>query len=219
MVDLVIFGTGGLTETVARDVIAHDAYRVVAFTVDAAFRRRKTFLGRPVVAFEEIERRYPPEDHNFLVVVTHTSDRFLAHKKVVEAQSKGYEIASFVHPKAIVAADVRWGVNTIVGPGAILDASSVLGDGVVVRAGAYVGHHCKLDSYCYIAPRAAMSGYVKVGSYAFVGLNATLRDRIEIGPHALIGCGVTILNSVPEGQVVKAPDGILLPVERDEVQL
>ena len=37
------------------------AYEVAGFAVDAAFRKQDEFRGRPVVAFEEIAEKFPPD--------------------------------------------------------------------------------------------------------------------------------------------------------------
>ena len=69
MAKVVIFGVLDTAE-LAHFYLTHDSeHEVVAFTVDAAYRETETFLGLPVVPFEEIERHYPPETHHLFVAM------------------------------------------------------------------------------------------------------------------------------------------------------
>jgi len=58
--DAVIFGNGRMTE-VAHFYLTHDSpHRAVAFTVDADCVGTGVFHALPVVAFDDIEQRFPP---------------------------------------------------------------------------------------------------------------------------------------------------------------
>ena len=60
MKPLVIFGTTELGE-VAHFYFRHDTeHEVVAFAIDKAYLETDTFEGLPLVAFEEVEKKYPP---------------------------------------------------------------------------------------------------------------------------------------------------------------
>jgi saccharopine dehydrogenase-like NADP-dependent oxidoreductase len=52
MKDLVIFGAGDIAQVAAFYFESDSARRVVAFVVDAAYRKAESFEGRPLVALE-----------------------------------------------------------------------------------------------------------------------------------------------------------------------
>ena len=61
---LVIVGAHAIAE-VAFEYFTHDSpYEVVAFTLERDFLERDALFGRPVVAFEELEERYPAATHD-----------------------------------------------------------------------------------------------------------------------------------------------------------
>ena len=55
----VVFGTGSYAEVVDFYLAADSDYRVAAFTATADVIASDTYLGRPLVAFETIEERFP----------------------------------------------------------------------------------------------------------------------------------------------------------------
>ena len=60
--------------------------RVVAFTVDAAYKTADTFLDLPVVAFEEVAAAYPPGTHSMFVALSYAKMNQLqaeVHRQVV----------------------------------------------------------------------------------------------------------------------------------------
>ena len=66
---LVIFGTEATAEVIDF-YFTHDSdYEVAAFTVDAAYLDGDEHRGRPLVAFEELRSKFPPDDHDLFVAV------------------------------------------------------------------------------------------------------------------------------------------------------
>lgn len=219
--DVVIFGTGGLSRTVACYLKAHARFNVVAFTVDADFMDDSTIDGVPVIPFEQLEHQVSAASTSALVVLTlqRTEDRFLDKRKCRELVDKGFALATFVSPSAVLPENVVVGKNVIISPGVIIEPFCSIGDGVIIRSGAYIGHDVELGDFSYIAPRASLSGNVRVGAHAFVGNNATVRGGVCIGSGAVVGAGTTILRDVVVEAVVKAPENILLPISRDRLRL
>src|SRR5436190_24386238 len=97
---LVIVGDGEFAE-IACEYFTHDSpYSVVGFAVEKAFLRRSELLDRPVVAFEEIEQRFPPSSHAAFVAITHTQLNRVRARLFTAARSKGYGCASYVSSRA-----------------------------------------------------------------------------------------------------------------------
>src|SRR5207248_354027 len=60
---VVVIGTGDFAR-IARYYIEHDSeHPVVAHALSASLLDANDFLGLPLVAFEELSQRYPPDDH------------------------------------------------------------------------------------------------------------------------------------------------------------
>ena len=69
---LVIFGTGE-TADIAYEYFTHDSeYDVVAFTVEASFKNEDKLYELPVISFEEVEQKYPPNEVEMFVAISYT---------------------------------------------------------------------------------------------------------------------------------------------------
>lgn len=69
---LVIVGAGEFAQ-IACEYFRHDSdYTVVAFSVERDFLLRRTLAGLPVVAYEELEQRYPPDRYAVFVAIPAT---------------------------------------------------------------------------------------------------------------------------------------------------
>src|SRR5262249_18718727 len=66
---VVIFGVGDMAEVAHHYFVTDSNYDVVGFTVDRAHCDREAFQGLPVVAFDEVTRRFPPTNHDLFVAV------------------------------------------------------------------------------------------------------------------------------------------------------
>ena len=63
---IIIFGTGAIAEEVANYLRLDSNYMVEGFTVDKKFLSKKKFNGKPVVAFESVQKHFSPRDLKYL---------------------------------------------------------------------------------------------------------------------------------------------------------
>lgn len=66
---LVIFGAAGFAEMAHYYFERDSQYKVAAFTVDAAYMAEATFQGLPVIAFEELEASFPPDQTTLFIAM------------------------------------------------------------------------------------------------------------------------------------------------------
>src|SRR3954464_2790430 len=100
MKKVVIFGTRDLAQ-LARFYFETDSdYTPVAFTADSAYVEGPSFEGLPLVAFEEVEKLYPPEDHFVSVPLTQAKMGRIRREKYEAAKAKGYSFADDISSKA-----------------------------------------------------------------------------------------------------------------------
>ncbi len=221
MTKVVIFGAGGLSRTVAHYIKNDDRYSMAGYTIDREYIKEDELDSLPVIPFDSLADFISSEECKLLVVLTlqRVPNRMLDKQKCEEIRQKGYTLFSYVSKDAVVSPGVTIGENVIISPGVIVEPFTSIGDGVIVRSMAYIGHDNTLGEYCYIAPRASLSGDVKIEPHAFVGNNATLRGNVTVGREAVVGAGTTILKSVDAKAIIKAPDNIILPINRDDLKL
>lgn len=201
MKDVVIFGAGQIAEVV-HFYLTHDSeYRVSVFTVDAAYLKDTTFLGLPVVPFEEIQAQYPPSRYGLFVAVSYKDVNRFRAEKVASAEAKGYKLISYVSSKASVWPGLKIGTNTFIMEDNTVQPFARIGNDVIIWSGNHIGHHSIICDHCFIASHAVISGSVTVGEYSFIGVNATIRDNISIGKSCVIGAGALILHDTKDFEV------------------
>jgi sugar O-acyltransferase (sialic acid O-acetyltransferase NeuD family) len=200
MKPLVIFGVGDIAE-LAHYYFTTDAGReVAAFTVDRAFLTAPAFHGLPVAAFEDIERRYAPDTHDFFVALSYTNLNQLRREKYLAAKAKGFHLASYVSSHATALNEGRIGENCFILEDNTIQPFVKIGNNVTLWSGNHIGHHSVIHDHCFIASHVVVSGGVEIEESCFIGVNATLRDHIRIGAKSVIGAGVLVLADVdPEG--------------------
>ncbi|WP_395757185.1 acetyltransferase [Achromobacter sp. EB05] len=200
MKPIVIFGTGDIAE-LAHFYFSEDAQRqVVAFTVDREYLGDGRFCGRPVIAFDEITRAYPPDSYEMFIALSYSGLNQLRKAKFLAAQGLGYTLASYVSSRCTYLSKQPPGQNCFILEDNTIQPFVVIGDNVTLWSGNHIGHHSSVGSHCFLASHVVVSGGVNIGERCFIGVNATLRDHITIGENCVIGAAVTLLaDAAPEG--------------------
>ncbi len=221
MKKIVVFGDTSFAGIVGEYINSTNLAEVVAYTLDSAFiKNRTSFEGFPLIPFEQIENRYNPIDFEMLIAISSVSQmKHLNSIKFYEAQKKGYQLFSFIHPTAFVANSATIGANVLIFPHAIVEPQAIINNGVFVRSAAYVSHETEIGAFSYLAPRAAFSGKIKTGNHCFFGTNSTIRDNVNIGDNVIVGAGATVLKNLPNETILKAADCDILPIDRFKLKL
>jgi sugar O-acyltransferase (sialic acid O-acetyltransferase NeuD family) len=201
---LVIFGAGEFAE-IACEYFSHDSpYEVVAFAVERDYLTRAEIDGRPVIAIDEVETRFPPVSHSAFVAVTYTKLNRVRARLFSVAKKMGYAIASYVSSRAFVWRNVSIGENVFVFENNVIQHHARIEDDVVLWSGNHVGHRSSIGAHCYISSHVVISGYCSIGEYSFIGVNATIADNVKIGRDCLIGAGAVILKDTSDDKIYRA---------------
>ena len=219
MADIVIFGAGDIARLADRYFARDSDYRVVAFAVDAAYRTADSFLGRPLVDFETIETRYPPDAVHLFVAVSYARMNRVRADKYIAAKQKGYVLASYVSSRCTMLTDEPVGDNCFILEDNTIQPFVRIGNDVTLWSGNHVGHDSVIEDHCFISSHVVISGHVTVGESCFIGVNATLRNGIRLAPRTLVGAGATILHDTDAGGVYVTRPAVKAPKSSDDVEL
>jgi sugar O-acyltransferase (sialic acid O-acetyltransferase NeuD family) len=213
---LLIFGTGDIAQLAQHYFNTDSEYEVIAFTVDAAYLTDKSFCDLPVVAFEEINNCYSPEEYEFFIALSYTKLNELRKEKYLAVKALGYQITSYVSSHATILNDGQIGENCFILEDNTIQPFVTIGNNVTLWSGNHVGHHSIIKDHCFIASQIVVSGGVEIGEQCFIGVNATLRDHIKIGDRCVIGAGVLLLaDAEAEGVYIgKATERSKIPSTR-----
>ena len=202
--DLILFGVGKIAEVVYYYAVHECGFNVVAFTCDANYISEPTFLGLPVIAFEEVEKKYSPERCDLFVAVGYHDMNRLRETKCKEAITKGYDLVSIISPFANVPKNVTYGYNCFIMSPAIIHPCVELGNNVFVWSGAMIGHHSKIADHVWFTSCANIGGNVVIGNNCFVAVNATIGHSVTIGKECFLGANTLVTKELLDGQVVIA---------------
>jgi sugar O-acyltransferase (sialic acid O-acetyltransferase NeuD family) len=203
---IIIFGAGKIADVVYYQLTNDSPHEVVAFSADGGYISQKEKFGLPVIAFEEAQHKYPPDDFKMLVAVGYQDlNRFRA-QKYGEAKSKGYELISYVSSRASNFGKVEIGDNCLILENAVIQPCSKVGNDVFFWSGNHLGHHASVEDHCYIAGQVIISGASVIEPYCFLGVNSTIGHEIRIGRESFIGAGALVTKNVAPKSVYILPD-------------
>src|SRR5436190_1331055 len=97
---LIIFGKGELAELANFYFTNDSTYQVCAFTLNRSYIDADTYLDLPVIPFEEVEKKYPPEQYELFIAIGYSKLNLNRKTKYEQAKSKGYKLASYVSSKS-----------------------------------------------------------------------------------------------------------------------
>jgi len=199
--EIVVFGTEQIAE-LADFYFTHDSdYKVVAFTVDRDYLKDGTYLGRPVVPFDEVARHYPPAEYGIFVAVSYAKMNALRKAKFEASRALGYQLVSYVSTRATTFEDLTHGANCFILEDNTIQPFVRIGDDVTLWSGNHIGHHSTIGDHCFLASHVVVSGGVEIGESCILGVNVTVRDHVRIGARCLLGAGAVLLSDAEEGGV------------------
>lgn len=214
---IVMFGAGKVADVVYRHITHAGTHDVVAFTTDAHHvPSGGTFHGKPVVAFEDVEKRYPPAQYGMLVAIGYHDLNAVRRAKYEAAKTKGYRLSSYVSPRAGAGDWLRAGENCIILDNATIEPGVVLGNNVVVWSNVLVGHHTTIDDHCWIAGQAVFGGSAHLGEGSFVGLGAIVGHEVELGPQTMLGAGALVTKCAEPKSVFVAKNTELFRLDSEK---
>ena len=197
---LVIFGSGDIAQLAHYYFSTDSNYEVVAFTADANYIKESEFCGLPVIAFEDVAEKYPPDSYDFFIALSYSKLNAIRKEKFLAAKEMGYKLVSFISSRATVLNEGRIGENCFIFENNTIQPFVTIGDNVTLWSGNHIGHHSVIHNHTFIASHVVISGGVEIGESCFIGVNATLRDHLKIGDRCIVGAGALLLeNADPEG--------------------
>lgn len=196
----VVLGTGAFAEVVDFYLTKDSSYEVVGFTASADAVKSAEFRGRSLVAFEEVEQRFPTADHEMFVAIGYTKLNRVRERFCGEARAKGYRLLSYVCSRATHWGDTEIGDNVFVFEDNTIQPFVRIGDGSVLWSGNHIGHHARIGNYCFITSHVVVSGHCEIGDRSFVGVNSAIADTVKIGADNLIGAGAVIEKPTQQGE-------------------
>lgn len=216
---LIIFGTGELAQ-LAYFYFSHDSeYDVLGFTLDSSYIDSPSYLGLPLIPFEEIVDIYPPNEYKMFIAIGYSKLNQNRIDKYNQAKSKGYVLASYVSSKSTSWPGLVVGENTFIMEDNTIMPFCVIGNNILVFVNNIISHHMVIKDHVTITSHCAIGGNVIIEEKAFIGLNASLRNNIVIGRGAIIGTAANVVKDVDDYKVMMGNPAKALEIDSSEIKL
>ncbi len=215
----VIFGTGDIAQIANYYFSIDSDVEIVAFTVDKAYLKENTFEGKPVVAFEELEKQYPPEAYALFVALSYSGMNRIRAQKCAEGKAKGYALLSYISSHATYLSQFPPGENCFIFEDNTIQPFVKIGNNVTLWSGNHIGHHSEIHDDNFISSHVVISGHCVIMPNCFVGVNSTLAHNVTLAKETLVGAGAVIAKSTTEGSVIVPAKSVVLDKKSSEFKL
>lgn len=193
MEKVIIFGTGAVTEVV-HFYLTHDScYEVAGFTADRKYIEKDTFMGLPLIAFDEVEKTFPPYAFKMFVALSYRKMNKVRAERYRQAKEKGYALISYVSSKATTWPGLTIGDNTFIFENNVIQLFVKIGSDVIMWSGNHIGHHAQIGDHCFVSSHVVVCGGVVIEPMCFIGVNATIKEYVKICEESLVGAQALIL--------------------------
>lgn len=202
---VIIFGVEQFADQLHNLMKKDENYEVCGFCMDKAYLKELTeHNGLPVVAFEELEQYFSPEEYGILFCIGYTDMNRVRKNRMENAKSRGYEIMNYQHPTALVQTE-DIGFGNIFMEGTIIGQGCKIGNGNIFWPAAHVAHHTEVGNWNFFTISCAVAGNIKIHDMCVFGNNCTIKNGIEIKEGTLVGAGAYIAHSTDEWSVYAPP--------------
>ncbi len=217
MTKIILWGSGKISQVLHYYLTTDSDFEVCAFCVDKEYLNGETqFLGKPLVAFENIENFFPPKEFKMAIPIGYKNINKIREARYQAAKDKGYQFITYISSKSSVdTKDI--GENTFILNFNDIGPYSKIGNNVVIWANTGIGHHCVIEDNCFLSS-PKISGSTTIKKNTFIGTNVTIADNITIGEHCVIGAGSVINRNVADGSVIAVKQTKSLPLKSWELE-
>lgn len=198
---LVIFGTGELAH-IAYEYFTYDSeYEVISFCLDDEYLRADTFLGLPIISYQQLATNLDPRRVEVFVAIGATKMNSAREAVFERIKSHGFKLATYVSSRAFVWHNVNIGQNVFVFENNTLQPFTKVEDNCILWSGNHIGHRTIIRAHSFISSHCVISGYCEIGNNSYLGVNCTINDKIKISPRTLLGSGAVITKNTLEDSI------------------
>lgn len=192
MEKLVIIGTGGLAGEIVDFIERYQLFEVAGFTVNEAYMKDSTYMGRPVFPIESLEKHYGTDEVLlFSSVSWYNYLNRVRKEKYDELKAKGYSFANLVSPHAMIYTE-DIGEGNWFHDFAHVGYGVTIGNNNIIRMHTTVSHYTILGDHNTLTSGTRIGGHVICGDCSFFGLNSTVFNRVRIGNKCVVGGGAVV---------------------------
>ena len=189
---------------VGRNVLSRVSYEICGFTLDRRYMTCETFHDRPVVAFEEVNRHFPPDEYAMLVLLGYQRLNALRRQKYEQAKANGYGFISYVNAHFYRAEELSIGENCFILDNQSISLDVKIGNNVVMWSSNHIGDMTVVEDHVWIASHVTVAADAVLGEASFLGIGATVGNRVRLGARSFVGAHALVLSDTAADSVILA---------------
>lgn len=201
MKKIIIYGCGTGADVATRYIRSDKEDKICAYTADAKYISNNNFMDLPLVAFEDIERQYPPDNYLMFIPLGSKAMNHLRAEKYQLAKNKGYTLYSYVSSKSFLHYDIDCGENCFILEGQAINFDVKIGNNVVMWSSNHVGDRTIIGDHVWLSSHVTIAGNATIKDYCFLGINATIANNIVLEPETFVGATCFITKNTKKGDV------------------
>jgi sugar O-acyltransferase (sialic acid O-acetyltransferase NeuD family) len=201
--ELLLFGLGETAELAYHYFTQDSSYTVVAFTAGKEYVHDQSFLGLPVINFEEIAGHFPPDKCKMFIAMASSNLNRDRTRFYCQAKQLGYKMASYISSHAYIGFNSDIGENCFILENNVIQPFVKIGNNVTLWSGNHIGHRSIIHDNCFLTSHVVVSGFCEIGENCFIGVNTSIADKVTIGADCLIGLGSIISKNIAPNTVYK----------------
>lgn len=201
MSKVILFGCGRGADVAHRFLARDSEHEVCGFTVDRKYMDGDTFHDRPLVAFEQVESRFPPGEFKMLVVLGYQQMNRLRAQKYLDAKAKGYGFISYVNSHFYRAEDLDIGENCFILDNQSISLDVKVGNNVVMWSSNHIGDLSRIGDHTWLASHVTLAAGVEVEPYCFLGVGATISGNVKLGKSTFVGAHAFVASDTEDNGV------------------
>lgn len=195
--DIIIYGKGDFAKIILHYLQQDSVFNVVAFCVDKAYIDNDTFCDLPLIAFDDIESKYPSDAFKAFVAVGYSNMR--ARKTMYEKiKTKGYDCINYISSNALIDSSVEIGENNVILANTVLEAFVKIENNNIIWSSCNICHDVKISSHSFFASQSLIGGFSKIKNNCFIGFNSTVLQNIILEKETLVGAKSLVLKNTQE---------------------
>lgn len=192
MKKVIIIGTTSFSEVIYDALVTEEQAEVVGFSVEKAFYEEDSFLGLPVVPFEELPMYFNMDECFVLVSIGYNSMNKIRERIFGLCEAKKYKLYTFVSKRALVEKSALFGEGSVVLPFVSVGSNVSVGRGCIIFYNAHITHHIKIGDFCFISTGVNIGGCSTIGKNCFIGMGSVVANNLVVESQTFIGANALI---------------------------
>lgn len=201
MRNIVIIGNTTGAEILYGYLQKDSRYKVMAFSVDAAYITDSKLCGLDVVPLAELTRLYHADQINVLLGVGYNGLNAVRSELYHRVKSMGFLVETYIHPTATILTESPVGEGSVILASTVVEPFAEIGYNSFVWCNCTIAHHARVGDHAWIASNTIISGQAGIGDRTFVGVGAVVANKVRVAEDNLIGGGAFISRDTHPNEV------------------